>query len=82
MVMEQQIPAHGKATMIRTKTHKYVHRLYEHDELYDLEADPQELVNLAEDERLRPLKAALKERLMRFYLETSDVVPHRGDPRD
>lgn len=42
-------PYHTKATMCRTKAFKYVHRLYEQDELYDLEKDPQELTNVVED---------------------------------
>ena len=33
-------PYHSKATMCRTATHKYVQRLYESDELYDLALDP------------------------------------------
>ena len=38
-------PEHTKAVMCRTQTHKYVRRLYEKDELYDLVNDPQELRN-------------------------------------
>ena len=33
-------PEHTKAVMCRTKDYKYVRRLYESDELYDLRADP------------------------------------------
>ncbi len=33
-------PEHTKATMCRTAEHKYVRRLYESDELYDLRKDP------------------------------------------
>jgi hypothetical protein len=33
-------PEHGKATMCRTQRYKYVRRLLEVDELYDLEDDP------------------------------------------
>ncbi len=82
MEMQQRLPEHGKATMLRTKTHKYVHRLYEQDELYELQSDPQELTNRIDDPSLANVQTSLKRRLLRFYLETSDVVPHVADPRD
>lgn len=74
-------PEHSKATMIRTERFKYVHRLYEEDELYDLVEDSAEVHNRIHDPALASDLAALKERLMRFYLETSDVVPMRSDRR-
>ena len=44
----------AKSTMIRTKRWKYVARLEgREEELYDLEADPGELVNLAGDNQIR-----------------------------
>jgi len=74
-------PEHGKAVMCRTRDFKYVRRLYEPDELYDLRRDPQELVNrIAEAELAAPL-AALRERLLTFFLETGDAVPHQTDRR-
>ncbi len=72
---------HTKATMCRTTDYKYVHRLYEHDELYDLRADPQETHNRIHDPALTGVLADLKARLMQFYLETSDVVPATLDRR-
>ena len=74
-------PEHTKAVMCRTKDFKYVQRLYESDELYDLRADPGELQNRADDPALASVLAALKERLLTFYLETCDVVPHDTDRR-
>lgn len=82
MQLQRRIPEHTKATMIRTRRHKYVHRLYERDELYDLETDPAELRNRAADPGLGEVRGALERRLMRFYLETSDVVPQRPDRRE
>lgn len=72
---------HTKAVMIRTNKYKYVKRLYESDELYDLENDPMELNNRIDDPALRGILAELKERMLRFFLETSDVVPHKPDRR-
>jgi len=60
---------------------KYVRRLYEPDELYDLRADPAELHNRIDDHELADVLAQLKERLLTFYLETCDVVPHDTDRR-
>ncbi len=72
---------HTKAVMCRTREHKYVRRLYEQDELYDLRKDPRELDNRIDDPALAPELAKLKERLLTFYLETADVVPHDTDNR-
>ncbi|MFS0779772.1 sulfatase-like hydrolase/transferase [Neobacillus sp. 3P2-tot-E-2] len=69
-------PEHTKATMIRTKKYKYVRRFYESDELYDLEQDPLETTNRIKDRDLADVLIELKERLLDFYQETCDVVPH------
>jgi len=74
-------PEHTKAVMCRTKTHKYVRRLYEKDELYDLVKDPQELENCINDPNYVEVLSELKERLLDFYLETADVVKHQADRR-
>lgn len=74
-------PAHTKAVMCRTQDFKYVRRLYETDELYDLRADPREQRNRIGDPALAGDLARLKERLLTFYLETADVVPHDPDRR-
>lgn len=74
-------PEHTKAVMCRTKDFKYVRRLYETDELYDLRTDPMELNNRINDPSLAKELASLKERLLTFYLETCDVVPHKTDQR-
>jgi len=74
-------PEHTKAIMCRTKTHKYVYRLYESDELYDLQDDPAEQHNRIDDPKLAGVLAELQNRLLRFYMETCDVVPHAPDQR-
>lgn len=74
-------PEHSKAVMCRTRDFKYVRRLYETDELYDLRSDPRELHNRIDDPSLATVCAQLKERLLTFYLETGDVVPHDPDRR-
>lgn len=74
-------PEHGKATMCRTSRYKYVRRLLEADELYDLESDPQELHNRIHDPNLSKVLSTMKDRLLTFYQETCDVVPLDADRR-
>lgn len=72
---------HTKATMCRTREYKYIRRLYEKDELYDLRLDPEETINRINDPAMADVVRQLKERLLTFYLETSDVVPHKANQR-
>ncbi len=74
-------PYHTKAAMCRTHTHKYVQRLYEQDELYDLAKDPLEEKNIVEEPAYQDILLALKDRLLHWYMETCDVVPHQMDQR-
>ncbi|AEE91774.1 Arylsulfatase [Tepidanaerobacter acetatoxydans Re1] len=74
-------PAHTKAVMIRVGNFKYIERLYERNELYDIKNDPQELNNLIDQERYKNLVNKMKDRLLRFYIETADFVPIRKDRR-
>lgn len=81
-LQQSEGPEHTKATMCRTRNFKYVQRLYESDELYDLRSDPQELHNLINDAGYASILGELKDRLLRFYLETGDVVPMKVDKRE
>lgn len=74
-------PEHTKATMIRMGNLKYVMRLYEEDELYDLEKDPKELYNIIEDPSYAEDVQKMKNRMLTWYMETADIVPNRKDPR-
>ena len=74
-------PEHTKAVMCRTKTHKYIKRFYEPDELYDLQQDPQELHNVIENPAYTNILNELKEHMLNWYMETCDVVPHKPDQR-
>ncbi|MEK3724648.1 sulfatase-like hydrolase/transferase [Paenibacillus sp. FSL H8-0034] len=77
----QEGPEHTKAVMCRTKEYKYVRRFYELDELYDLINDPGETVNRIDDPGMAGVLAELKERLLTFYQETCDAVPHVTNKR-
>lgn len=72
-------PQHTKAYMMRFRDFKYVKRLYEDDELYDLINDPQETVNLIHEEKYRQLISDCERRLLYFLIETGDYVPNRLD---
>jgi len=80
-LQQEDAVKHTKAVMCRTQDYKYVMRLYETDELYDLKADPQELDNRIGDPKLSDIKGQLKDRLLTFLLETADVVPRDADRR-
>jgi arylsulfatase A-like enzyme len=67
--------------MCCTKEFKYVRRLYESDELYDLRNDPAELHNRIADPSLASTLAKMRDRLLTFFLETGDVVPFDADRR-
>ena len=74
-------PYHCKATMCRTNNFKYVYRLYEKDELYDLNKDPEELNNIVDDLKSKDVLNRLKERMLTWYVETCDVIPYEIDRR-
>lgn len=78
---EEEGPQHTKAVMIRMGSYKYVERLYEGNELYDLENDPDELKNLVQKDEYQDKITAFKARLLKFYMETADYVPDRRDKR-
>ena len=53
--------------MVRTKRYKYIYNHGDIPELYDLEADPGEKKNQAQNPALTKVRAELRERLMAWY---------------
>lgn len=49
--------------------------------LYDLEKDPQELKNRIDDPAYADALGEMRQRMMRFYMETADFVPTKMDKR-
>lgn len=73
--------SHSKGTMCRTRDYKYVRRLYESDELYDLHNDPMELHNLIDHPDYGDILNDLRLQMLDWYQDTCDVVPHKTDKR-
>ena len=67
--------------MCRTERFKYIRRLYEDDELYDLHNDPTETVNLIDHSEHAAIRAEMIERMLFWYQETCDIVPMQSDER-
>ena len=78
---EMEGPEHTKAVMIRMGDLKYVYRLYEKDELYDLAKDPKELNNIIDLPEYQSDVVKMKMRMLQFMVETGDIVPDRKDIR-
>ncbi len=71
----------GKGVMCRSSDYKYIRRLYEEDEFYDLKKDPKELKNEINNPIYKDQIFKMKEVLLEFYQDTCDVVPYEKDSR-
>lgn len=78
---QAKIPQHTKAYMIRDQEFKYVYRLYEMDEFYDLKKDPKECENQINEHQYVDDIRRMKDELLKFMIETSDQVPYHKDAR-
>jgi len=67
--------------MIRNATNKLVFRYKDTSELYDLEADPQELNNLYGQPEHALMQRTLAHALTGWLMETSDIMPLTQDSR-
>ena len=68
--------AEGRPKMIRTDRWKYVYDPMDPvDELYDMEADPWELTNLAGQTSMAAIRQELRDRLLRWAVMTEDHSP-------
>lgn len=70
-----------RATMVRSMTHKLIHRRLGVSELYDLRSDPHELDNRYDDPALGDARADLERRMLEWFQRTSDVTPGDRQPR-
>lgn len=60
--------------IIRNKKYKYVFNGFDIDELYDLEKDPYELINLANKKEYEEVKKELIRELWRWAVKTDDII--------
>jgi len=60
--------------MVRTREAKFVYSPHGTDELYDLAADPHELVNRIDDEPLQPLQNELEGEMLEWMKRTDDPL--------
>jgi len=80
-LLEQDLPISVcRAVSVRNLTAKLVFRSDpkapdHYSELYDLVADPFELSNKYADPAYAPLRAELKEEMLRWLVQTSDITP-------
>lgn len=65
---------YGIQRSVSTRKWKYVCNGFDYDELYDLEADPGEMRNLAADAKYRDVVHDMCRRLWRFAFEHKDVA--------
>lgn len=70
----------GRAIAVRDTEWTYIWRLYESPELYHRVDDPNELINRAGDPHLREIELRMKEAILHWQVETSDVLPINEDP--
>ncbi|MFH8734499.1 MULTISPECIES: sulfatase-like hydrolase/transferase [unclassified Streptomyces] len=71
----------GKAVAARDQEWTYVWRLYEQPELYHRAEDPHERTNLAGRPEHADVERRLHDAVLRWLVETSDVIPADPDPR-
>lgn len=72
-----------RSTMLRTAEWKLIRRSSGAHELYDLQQDPRELHNRYGDSSLVSVRQGLEQRMLDWYVHTSDVATHeqpRGLP--
>ncbi len=70
---------HTKAVMMRTRDYKYVMRLYETDEFYDLSKG--EETNEIDNSEYTDIIADMRSKLLEWLFETADSVPKDKDAR-
>ena len=71
-----------RVVMMRNATAKLVYRPRGACELYDMAADPRELMNVYDNASFAPLRAELTAELLRWLVLTSDVTPMDDNPRN
>lgn len=74
-------PEHTKAVMVRMGNYKYIKRLYESDEFYNLSSDPAELCNEIDNSKYGDIINQCRLEIMEHLIKTGDYIPRRKDIR-
>lgn len=64
-----------KAKMIRTKDYKYIYRVVEEDELYDLNKDPNETINFINNPEYKKIVDEMRDLLLNHLVENEETRP-------
>lgn len=75
VIQQERQEAVCRATMMRKGDWKLIIRTNEDHELYDLSRDPKEENNRYDDDDCLEIREKMKEEMLMWYIETSDVVP-------
>ena len=60
--------------IVATKSHKYVYNGFDFDELYDLEKDPLEMVNVVDKPEYQEVKRELVRKMWHFAAQEQDMI--------
>jgi hypothetical protein len=71
----------GNAIVARDTGWTYVRRLYEPPELYHRGQDRRERINLAAEPACAAVEARLRDAVLRWLVDTADVIPFGADRR-
>jgi choline-sulfatase len=71
----------GRVVAMRTATHRLIYRPTGLCELYDLQADPQELRNRYADPAYTAVRRDLEAQMLAWSVQTADVTLYATDPR-
>ena len=79
MLQQQELPESVcRVVMQRDMHYKLNVRTNGQNELYDMQADPQEYNNLYNDPAYREIREERIHRMLSWLISTSDVVPRKG----
>jgi len=81
MMAQSDDEAHSKGIMMRGERYKYISRVSQKDELYDLVEDPNETTNRINDPALAGVVNEMRIDMLRWLQRTSDIVPYDFDAR-
>ena len=81
MISQTDDIKHEKGIMMRGKRFKYVSRILEDDELYDLLNDPEEKCNVIDNPEFAETVSKMRNTMLKWLEYTGDTVPLKLDSR-